>query len=252
MRSSRIGVLVGVLVGALVGMPRAAVAEPCENTGLAITMFQSRSTIEPAPDGGLGADVSAHGLSVTWGRCRGLRHRVESIAFEAPDYGDPDSRFKHFARYELQWHDDDWSVYVGVRGITVWAGELRFATPVIGFRAWPGHDVLLAVELESAGVFLAAKDGRPRGLREDLAFEATAAWPATAAMRAELRARFRDYRIDDMRVLRDVTATAGLGLALAARPGVRGVPAFLGIGVRRDEDTEVLVVAELALGVTSY
>ena len=242
----------GVLVGVLIGVTRIAVAEPCENTGLAITMFQSRSTIDTTSDGGLGADVSAHGLSVTWGRCRGLRHRVEAFAFEAPDYLDPDSRFKHFARYELQWHAVDWSAYVGVRGLTVWAGELRFATPVVGFRAWPGHDVLISLELESAGVFLGEKHGGPRRLHEDLAFEAAAVWPATAATRAELRARIRDSRLDDMRVVRALTATAGLGRARAARPGVRGVPGFLGIGVRRDEGTQILVVAELALGVTNY
>jgi len=235
----------------LLAVARVAAAEPCEHTGLAITMFDSRSTLATAPDAGLGLDVWAHGPSITWGRCHGLRHRIESVAFEAPDYGDPDSRFLHFARYQLQWHDDTWSAYAGVRAVTVWAGEVRFATPVAGLRTWPSSDLAISFELASAGVFVAAiEGGTRRRLRGDLALEAKAAWPATSATRAELRARVRDYRIDDMRTIRDVTATAGVGLALAARPGVRGMPGFLGVAVRRDRATEILLVAELALAVT--
>jgi hypothetical protein len=135
--------------------------------------------------------------------------------------------------------------------VTVWAGEVRFATPVAGLRTWPIRDLSISFELASAGVFVAAiEGGTRRQLRGDLALDVKATWPATSATRAELRTRVRDYRIDDMRTIRDVTATAGVGLALAARPGVRAVPGFLGVAVRRDGATEILLVAELALAVT--
>ncbi|MEO8701138.1 MAG: hypothetical protein ABI867_13900 [Kofleriaceae bacterium] len=232
-----------------------ATAEPCDNDGVAVSMFSSRMLVEPSPSGtSLGVDLSARTISVAWGRCRGTRHRIEVSAFEAPDYGDPDSRFFHFGTYRLQWHDDDWSAYAGLTAVTLWAGDVRFATPVLGFRAWPGRDVTVALELESAGVFVAAYAGTARRIRDDLALEASAAWPASAAKRIELRARVRDYRIDDMRGVRDVTALGGVGLAYVVRSGMRGFPGFLGAGVRarEGEPTQLVMVVELALGVANY
>jgi hypothetical protein len=244
-----------VVAAAIVAQASPALAEPCDNDGVAISMASTRTLVEPSPSGtSLGVELSARSISFTWGRCRGFRHHIEVSAFEAPDYGDPDSRFLHFGTYRLQWHDDDWSAYAGLRAVTVWAGDVRFATPVLGFRVWPTRDLTVAIELESAGVFAAAYAGTTRRIGDDLAVEASAAWPASSAKRIELRTRVRDYRIDEMRGVRDVTAIGGLGLAYAVRPGMRGLPSFFGVGIRarEGEPTQLVMAVELALAAASY
>lgn len=227
-------------------------AEPCE-TATAITMFGSSVALSPEPVAGLGAEVRAQLIGVTWGRCRGLRHRIEVSSYEAPRHGEPASRLFHLGRYQLAWHADGWSAYAGLRAVSLVGQDARLATPVVGLRAWLAPDLLLGVFAESAGVFAFSIDRGARQPRRDLAVEASVVWPATAATRGELRLRARDYQFDAMSAVRDVTATAGIGVAFAARRGMRGVPAFLGVSVRGgDDETAVFVVTELALAVAPY
>jgi hypothetical protein len=90
MRSSAIAIAIAL---ALAGT---ANAEACEDD-LGLSLFSSRVLVEPAPAGdALGVDLAARSIMVAWGRCHGLRHRIDVSAFEAPDFGDPDSRFLHF------------------------------------------------------------------------------------------------------------------------------------------------------------
>jgi hypothetical protein len=224
---------------------RVAAAE-CE-MAISYNMFSSRLLVEPSPDDTLGADIQMAGPSFGWGRCAGLRHRIEVSALEAPRYGDPDAAVLHFARYELAWHTPQWSVYAGLRGVTLWFDDVRIATPVLGMRAALSPDVGFELAFETAGVFAFSKDATPRRFG-DLALEAKLAYPARAKVRGELRARVRDYRRDEMLRIRDVTAAAGVGFAFAARGNLRALPAHVGIALRRDDHLTAMFVVELALG----
>lgn len=249
MRSIERAILV---VGIVAAATARTSAEPCE-TATAITMFGSSVSLSPEPVAGLGAEVRAQAIGVTWGRCRGLRHRVEVTSYEAPRHGEPASRLLHLGRYQLAWHGDGWSAYAGLRGASLVGEDARLATPVLGLRAWLAPEVLFTVAAESTGVFAFSREKTARRAWHDLTLEASVVWPATAATRGELRLRARDYRFDAMSTVRDVTATAGVGLAFAARRGMRGVPGFLGVSLRGgDDETAVFVVTELALAVTPY
>jgi hypothetical protein len=238
-----------LLVVAALAMATRADAEPCEDA-LAISLFESRFVVAPRPTEGVGLDLAARAIGVTWGQCRGLRHRIEALAYEAPAYGTPAASALHLGRYQLAWHGRDWSGFVALRPVTVWGGDVRFVTPAIGLRVWLDPDLLTTVTVESAGVFAASLDRKPRHHR-DLAIEAALSFPARARTRAELRARLREYRFDQVDVT-DITAIAGVGWALAARDGMRGMPGLLGFALRTAETTQVLVVVELGLGVGPY
>ncbi|MBX3154826.1 MAG: hypothetical protein KF773_02415 [Deltaproteobacteria bacterium] len=257
MRSSAL-VLVLLMLGAV-----DARAEALGGSEPSIVMFRARFAIAPAPGeapaGGeqLGLDLQVRALSFGWGR-GALRHRIEVSAIEAPEWGDPEQQFFHFGRYDLAWRGDGLALRGGVRALSLWSGELRVATPVVGVQLAPFPRAQLEVELELSGLFAASlRDTRPSA-RRDVAVEVRAAWPADARTRGELRLRARDYTIapdpDEMEVerrIRDVTLTAGVGLALAARDRMRAVPGFLGLALRATDGagTAALVVAELAIGV---
>lgn len=131
----------------------------------------------------------------------------------------------------------------------MWAGAPRFVTPMIAVRGTPWPSVAMRSEVVSAGAFVMARDpATPRALTRDVAVSVAAAWPANAATRGEVRLRARRYHADELD-LRDLTVTAGVGLALAARRDVRALPGFVGLGLRVGDAPGLLVVAELSYGV---
>lgn len=243
-----------VVIGVLVATP--ARADRIGGDELEIAFFHMRSAIAPAPpqspQGGesLGLDLQLHSISVGWGKT--FRHRIELSSAEAPDFGDRQQSFLHFGRYDLAWRGDGVTVRGGLRALTLWSDELRFGTPVVGVSIAPVPRARLDIELESAGLFVASLRDTPRS-RRDLAIDVRGVWPTDTATRGELRVRARDYTMtpdDEMDVehrVRDVTVTAGLGLAMVHRKGVRGMPGFLGVAVRATEGSgaSLFVVAEL-------
>ena len=250
MRSIRLVIAIVVITTA------PARADDCENDGIGISMSDARQAVEPAHDNALHIDVAVRAIGITWGACEGLRHKVELSAFEAPDLGIADGNFWNLGRYQLEWHARDWSAYAGLRTITMWSHDVRVLTPVVGVRVLPTADLALAASIESGGVFAWSRASATRQLRGDVEIELVAAYPASAATRGELRARWRDYTIDEMRSIRDVTFTAGLGFALVARNGprhaTRGIPGFVGLALRENHDqSAIMIVTELAYAVTT-
>jgi hypothetical protein len=210
--------------------------------------FETHTAIAPAPDasqlGGesLGLEAAMRSFSGSWGKT--IRHRIELSSFESPDYGDQELMFGHFIRYDIAWRGDGVTLRGGLRGITMWSEELRFGTPAVAVAVAPVPRASLELEVESAGLFIASlRRETRRSLRRDLAAQVRGVWPTDRATRGEVRIRARDYTVtpdDDMEVERhhrDVTITAGVGLAMVRRNGIRGMPGFLGVAVRATEGT---------------
>lgn len=243
-RSSR-----GVVVAALaVALAAARPAAACPDGGLELAIMTSRFAVAPTASDRLGLDLLSRGPSGAWG-CGELRHHLTSIELEAPDAGDGARQILRVAGYRAELPMGDGAVEFGLHLLVRWGDVTRFATPTLAVRAAPTRDLRLRVELDVAGAYLLAYDPAPRRLTDDVALDASAAWPARAATRGEVRLRARRYTLA-AEARRDVTLTAGLGLALGARDGVRALPGFLGVAARLGDDPAALLVAELAYGVT--
>ncbi len=232
---------VAVVLGAL-----AATAHACPE--LEVALATSRFAIAPGATDAVGLDLWTRSLSGAWG-CGEVRHHVDGIEVESPDVGDQDHTFLRVAGYRAEVSAGGLTVELGAHLTTVWAGAPRFLTPMLAVRATPWPSVAVRAELVSAGVFVMARDpATPRRLTRDVAIAAAAVWPAAAATRGEVRLRARRYTAGAYD-LRDVTLTAGVGLALAARRDLRALPGFVGLGVRVGDVPAVLVIAELGFGV---
>ncbi|MBL8626614.1 MAG: hypothetical protein JNK64_35325 [Myxococcales bacterium] len=242
-RSSRVAAAVGLAAALAAARPAAA----CPDGGLELAIMTSRFTIAPTASDRLGLDLLSRGPRAAWG-CAELRHHVTSIELEAPDAGDDDRQILRVAGYRAELPLGDGAVELGLHLLVRWGDVTRFATPTIAVRAAPTPDLRLRVELDAAGAYLLAYDPAPRHLTDDLALDASAAWPARAATRGEVRLRARRYTLA-AEPRRDVTLTVGLGLALGARDGARALPGFLGVAARLGDDPAALLVAELAYGV---
>lgn len=242
MRSSAARVIAAVAL-ALVATARVAAA--CPGDGVEAELGTWRFAIAPRPAHGVGLDLWDRGPAGAWGACDGPRHRVESIEFEAPDVGDRDHTYLHAGGYRLRLPAGGGAtVELGGWLLALVAGEARLVTPVVAVTAAPAPRVVIHVELAASGAYLMApRAARPRAVTDDWTLAADLAWPADAATRGELRLRARHYRDR-----RDLTVTAGLGLALGARDGVRAVPGLLGLAARLGDDPALLVVAELGFG----
>lgn len=236
------------LAGVALAAPRRAAAE-CEGD-FAFTLVDSHLGVVPEPTAadGLGVELWVRGPSGTWGKgCLGGRHRLDVVESEAPSYGDRDRVATRLVRYSYTWHVDDLTLHAGAAVATLWGDNLRFLTPVIGVAGEPGPDVVVRARLESAGVFAFALDRVPRTPGDDLTLAAEVVWPARATVRGELRGRARRYNFAGKRV-DDVTATAGLGLALAARDRQRAIPVFAGLSYRQDDAGRAVLLGVLEVG----
>ena len=241
MASASSATLAALLLGAL-----AATAHACPEVEVALVT--SRFAIAPGASDTVGLDLWSRSLSGAWG-CGEVRHHVDGIEVESPDVGDSEHTFLRVAGYRAEVAVGGLTVELGAHLVTVWAGAPRFLTPMIAVRATPWPSLAVRAEVVSAGAFVMARDPAvPRRLTRDVAIAAAAVWPAAAATRGEVRLRARRYTAETYD-LRDVTITAGVGLALAARRDARALPGFLGLGVRVGDAPAVLVVAELGLGV---
>jgi hypothetical protein len=237
-------------VAALVAAGAAAMAArpvaACPDRGLALAIMTSRFTVAPTASDRLGLDLMSRGPSGAWG-CGELRHHLTSIELEALDAGDGDRQILRVAGYLVELPLGDGAVELGLHLLVRWGDVTRFATPTVAVRASPTPDLRLRVELAAAGAYLLAYDPAPRRLTDDLVLDASAAWPARAATRGEVRLRARRYTLA-AEPRRDVTLTVGLGLALGARDGARALPGFLGVAARVGDEPAALLVAELAYG----
>lgn len=236
-----------VVVAAALATSDPAAAAPCDRE-VAAHLFTARFAVVPAPgrDDGLGVELRSRGPGGAWGDgCTGVRHHVELTDVEIAHAGTA----VHLGGYRVQWNAGGASVHLGARVVTLWDDAPRFVTPVAGVALEPVAELLVRAEVASAGVFLIAPGDHPTAARDDLSLQLDAAYPASAATRAELRVRARRHRFDDA-TLDDVTVTAGAGLALAGRDRQRALPGFLGVAARRDAagDLRVFLVAELAFG----
>lgn len=246
-RSSSAAIAIAVAIA--VGAARPAAAAPCRED-LALSIVAMRFAVLPSPgaDDGLGVEVLGRGPRVAWGDgCAGTRHLVDVSDVEAD--GDGDAVVAHLVGYRVQWQLGAVRAHVGTRLLTLWAEEPRFVTPVAGLAIEPVPGLLVESEVASAGLFLIAPGDRPTRARRDLSLQIDVAWPVAAATRGELRVRARRHDFA-RRTIDDVTISAGVGLAWAARDDKRAVPGFLGVAARRgdDGDLRLFAVAELAFG----
>lgn len=231
----------------LAGAP-AARAEPACETMTLVSLMEWRYGIEPSPRDHLGLELRAGLIDIAWGGgCDGRRHALRLVEAETPDYADEELTILRVGTYRLGWEGDGWTVHVGLRGAVRWGDSWRFATVVAGGSLRIG-DALLRAQLDLGGLSLVER-GVSLGGATDLALEASAVWPDHAASRGEVRLRVRDRALPGGRVHDDVTVTAGVGLAAAARDHVRALPGFVGLAVRSAEERTTLVVAEWSLGV---
>ncbi|MBK9037250.1 MAG: hypothetical protein IPL61_39410 [Myxococcales bacterium] len=232
-----------IVAAALAGPARA-----CPDGGLELALSTSRFAIAPTPAQGVGLDLWARGPTGAWGRCAAVGHRVITVEVEAPDVGDRAHTVVHAGGYRAIVHAGDVELELGAYLLTSWADALRFVTPMAAAQVEPAPGLVVRAEVIAAGAAVMARARTPRTLTDDVAISGSAAWPAAAATRGEVRVRLRRYHADDLD-RRDLTVTVGLGLALAAHDRARALPGFVGLAVRRGADPAVLVVAELSYGV---
>ena len=242
-RVSRAALIAALIAALLAARPAAA----CPDGGLELAIMTSRFTIAPVAGDRLGLDLWSRGPSAAWG-CGDLRHQLVTIELDAPDAGDDAGQILRVGGYRAEVPLGAGALAFGLHLVARWGDVTRFATPTIAVRVAPTPAVRLRAELSAGGAYLLAYDPAPRRLTEDLALDASAAWPAAAATRGEVRLRARRYTLGAT-ARRDLTVTAGLGLALGARAGVRALPGFLGVAARVGDDPALLLVAELAYGV---
>jgi hypothetical protein len=228
-------------------------AGPACDRAPTLSLVDVHHGLEPAPADHLGLDLRVRGLLFAWGAgCDVRRHAVEVSDAEAAEYGDDDRAVVRLGSYRHGWQAGPAGGYLGVRAAVRWGDRWRFATPVIGGSLAVGR-ALVRAELELGGLSIVAGDARIARRRTDLALAASAVWPAGAATRAEVRLRARDLAMPggpDVDV-HDLTLTAGLGLAAAARDGLRGLPGFVGVAARTGDRPATLLVLEWDLGVTA-
>ena len=244
-RCDPLPVAVAALVMATAGV---AVAERACEGDITLSLIRVHQGVDPAPGDQLGLDLRMRGLEVGWGGgCDVRRHVFELVDLEAADHGQPDRTVLRFGTYRHGWQGRGWTAELGLRGLIRWGESWRFATPVVGGSVTLGR-ALVRAELELGGLSLARLDVRRAHRRTDVALEARVAWPAEARARAELHLRLRDLAMTGDRDVADVTVTAGVGLALAARDRVRALPGFVGVATRSGADRTTLVVVEWDLG----
>lgn len=202
--------------------------------GVSLARFRYAANA-PAP-GELGMDFEARALTFafTSHRCS-LMHSFDGLNFQAPDFGDGQSRIYHFLGYRLGLIQGDVAAYLGVRLLSLVSGELSFVTPTAGVR-YARERLSLTFDVEVPGLYAFSLADRPRMALGGARVSARAMFDISARTRLEGRARWRNFNGLDL--ADDVTLAAGLGAAIVARDGMRGMPSFLGLGVRtRSFDT---------------
>lgn len=257
--TTRLLALLGVAASLLVTTPAQA-DESCHGVpefSMSIARFRYAINALSGEDAGsdldreLGMEFRSRALAFnfTSHRCE-LAHGLELVDIQAPDYGDPDSRVYHFLGYRLANLAPGWSTHVGVRGLTLAAGDLTFVTPTAGARIYRDR-MSVTIDIELPGLFAASLGERARRLTDGLLLSAIGVVQTSRRTRLEARATWRNYR--GFGLSHDVTLAAGIGLAPVARDTIRGLPGFLGIGVRKrvtesDENTRVLLLVEFNMG----
>ncbi len=228
--------------------PRAAMAEPACGRAPTISLMTMRQGLAPPRADRLGIDLLVRSVELGWGGgCQQRRHHVEVSELEAPSYGAAGRSVIRLGAYRRSWSGAGWTLHLGLRAASRWGDAWRFVTPIVGGSLRRGA-LGLAAELDVGGLSLLAGDV-VTSARSDLVFEGRAAWPDQAAIRGELRLRARDLGMPGGLDVRDVTVSAGLGLALAAREDGRALPGFVGLAARLGDDAAGLVVVEWAMGV---
>ena len=220
---------------------------------LAISMADFRYAMTAASEDQLGLDVRVGALAVSFTDrpCR-WRHSIELLDWQAPDYGDPDSRVYHFLGYRLAHLEESFSSYLGIRLLTLTGDGLSLVTPTAGVRVFDER-MSFALQVELPGAFAVALGDQQRAWLDGLLLSAVATRRLTERTRLEVRATWRDYR--GLGQPRDLMLVGGLGVAPAARGPMRGLPAFIGVGARQrsrrgspDLDTQLLLLLEFDLG----
>lgn len=137
---------------------------------------------------------------------------------------------------------DGWGAYVAGDGIARFYGHTRFLTPRFGVRLGRFDHAAAVVEARLSGTYLGGLgDGPQRSFARDADISARATYVLTRRIRLESRARYRDLRAVDGRLLRDLFVSAGFegevsppGPASTKGPNTwRVLTLYAGIGLRR-------------------
>lgn len=220
-----------------------------------VSMARFRYALHAPEDNELGVEVRARALSFAFAnRACTMAYSGELLDLQAPDFGDPDSRVRHFLGTRVGFLDGDDVFHIGVRLLTWATDELAFFTPMVGARLRRGRFSFM-MDVELPGIYGFNVGERPRSILDSLLASVVVETELSERLRLETRAQWRNYR--GLGLTRDLTFAAGVSLSLAGRDGIRGTPGFIGLGARsRTDDNrsvlDLLLLLEFDLGAVGY
>jgi hypothetical protein len=190
-------------------------------------------------------DLRIRGLrgSVPLSRDYRAHDRLWSLGFETLNYerflsseGSSDAMaqaFGGFVRYDAE----HWGVTLATTLLTGRADELSGPSPWFGLRFGRAEEGLAVIEARFPGLYLLSSGELERSLSSNFDLGLSADFPLSRVWRAQLRARFRGYRVQDLGLSsyyrRRQDQSIALGLEAALPLGFRVLPCFVGLGWRQ-------------------